>query len=126
MASSDNIPDYVIELACRPISQNGLQLGNTKKSSISTACTPLLKSIQIAKYGIKLEESFHKLPMSIQRIYMNWTTSTRTQFITLGKYLPKIMPIINKQNTYLNTKKEMTNFLDKNPAHRIHDKIIHD
>ena len=124
MASSDDIPEYIMELACRPTSQNGLQLSNPQKSSISASCTPLLKSIQMAKFGIKLEESFHKLPLSLQRIYMNWTTSTRTHFTTLRKYLPQIMPIINKQKTPLTTKKEMTTFLDNNPAHRIHDKII--
>ena len=56
---------------------------------------------------------------------MNWTTSARTQFQTLRKYLPQIMPIINKTKIPLNTKGEMTNFLDSNPSHRIHEKYIH-
>ena len=83
ISATDIIPEYVIELISRPTSQNGIHILSPVKSAISASCAPLMRSIQMAKQGIPLQRSKIILPMSIQRIYMNWNKSKRPAFTTL-------------------------------------------
>lgn len=57
---------------------------------------------------------------------MNWTTSQRTPFQILRKYLPQIIPIIDKNITSPFTHHKLHTFINNNPAHLMHDKIIHE
>ena len=61
IASTDGIPAYVIKLASRLVSQNGTQIASPTRSTISSACTPLLKSIKIAKFGTTIGD-YYKMP----------------------------------------------------------------
>lgn len=53
LAAIDDIPPFLMELVSRPTSQNGTHIINLTKSAISLACTPVLRSIQMVKFGIK-------------------------------------------------------------------------
>ena len=114
-----------MKLISRPLSQNGLHILNPTRSAISASCAPLLRSIYIAKHGIPLDAINIKLPQSIQRIYINWNKSTRPSFRTLLKHTPQIMTIVNNEYTNPISSIQVRKFIDKNPSHQIHEKIMH-
>ena len=54
MSSSKDLPPHTLELINRSTSLNGLHIFNPTKSAITSSCTPLLKSIQLAKIRLKI------------------------------------------------------------------------
>ena len=76
ISATEEIPEHVLELVSRPTSQNGLHVLNPVKSAISAACAPLIRSINIAKYGIPIHNANITLPTSIQKLYRHWKNLT--------------------------------------------------
>ena len=126
ISQHDNIPKYVLDLMSRPTSQNGCHILNPKISAISASIAPVIKSIQMAKHGIKAGKHNITLPTSIQRLYMNWKSSNRQIFKVTRKHLPEISKIILKENFNPSSKQQLHNFIFQTKAHRIHEKIMHE
>ena len=57
---------------------------------------------------------------------MNWNKSKRPAFTTLKKHIPQIMTIINKEYSDPISSTQVNTFIDKTPAHLIHEKIMHE
>jgi rRNA-processing protein FCF1 len=120
------IPPHVKELTERPISQNGLHIFNPCKSAITASCSPVLKSIQIAKKGIPIKKEFIKLPQSITSIYSDWIHQDNSIFNTLKKHIKQIMCTLDKKINDQMNKKQIKQFSYEAPAHLIHEKIMHE
>ena len=126
ISATDVTPEHVLELVSRPTSQNGLHVLNPVKSSISAACGPLIRSINLAKYGISVHKTKITLPTSIQKLYRNWNKSNMLPFRTLKKHTPHMMTITNQEYNSPISSQQVASFIDKTPSHLIHEKIMHE
>ena len=89
----DKVPEYAVVLATRSCSINGTNIIDPSISAISSALTPIIHSIQIAKHGIKIDKHHISLPPSIKKLYSSWKSSDDRMLLALQKHLPSLMEI---------------------------------